>query len=447
MIGAALLVAITVASVWAKYGASHQEAHGDTQRIDLILYRFFGGCSDQYSGVTDLSQAVGECGVMQVLTNAFNATNNVGAVVHTQSIEWSAYYDRLSAAYTARHPPTVAIMNQSALPRFANTGLLLPLRQDLLAAGVPLDDFVPAALDGVIVNGEMYALPFDIHALLWHINLDLMADAGLMNERGEAILPTSPEELLTHAKQVRDRTGHAYLAIPAQTDPMPIWTFQTWVWQQGSRIIASDLQSVQIDTAPARRALGLLQGLYEKGYADRSHDYAGAEQAFLNGEAAILINGTWVVDGYLAQAQRSGVKLKRYTARTVPTLFDKASAWTDSHVWVLPRPEQPNVDTHQGAIAFLKFLFEHNAYWAKTGHLPIRRSTLASRAFQSLPRRTAYMDTAAIAHAAAPVDNHRAIYDALIQEINATWLLPRSAQETLQQAQGHVELIFQRTLR
>jgi multiple sugar transport system substrate-binding protein len=446
-VAVAFIVAIAGASVSPKYGATERAQPSEPKRIDITLYRFFGGCSDQYSGVTDISVAVGECGIMQVLTNGFNAGNDLGALVHTQNIEWSAYYDRLSAAYATRHPPTIAIMNRSVLPRFANRGLLLPLKQDLLAADVLLGDVIPAALEGVMVNGEVYALPFDIHALLWHINLDLMAEAGLMNERGEPVLPNSPEELLTQAKQVRDKTGQAYLAIPSQTDPMPVWTFETWVWQQSSTIIASDLRTVQVDTLPARRALDLLQDLYDKGHANRNHDYAGAEQAFLNGEAAVLVNGTWVVDGYLAQAQQSGVKLKRYTARTVPTLFNKASAWTDSHVWVLPRPEQPDADKHRTAIAFLKFLFEHSAHWAKTGHLPVRISALASRTFQSLPERTGYMDTAAIAQAPAAVDNRKAVQDALIQEINATWLLPRSPHETLQRAQQQIERILERTQR
>ncbi len=447
LIAAALIAGLTLAVAWSRYSATNGAQPSHPKQIDVTLYRFFGGCSDQYSGVTDISQAVGECGIIQVLTNGFNAANDRGAVVHTQSIEWSAYYDRLSAAYATRHPPTVAIMNQSALPRFANRGLVLPLKQDLLAAGVPLDDVIPAALEGVMFNGDMYALPFDIHALLWHVNLDLMEQAGLVDSNGKPVLPTTPHELLAHAERVRDKTGHRYLAIPSQTDPMPVWTFETWVWQQRSALISADLHSVQVNTVPAETALGLLQVLYEKGYANPGHDYAGAEQAFLNGEATILINGTWVVDTYLAQSRLPGVKLKRYTVHPVPRLFDESAAWADSHVWVIPRQEEPNAAAHEAAIALLKFFFEQSGHWAKTGHLPVRKSTLAGRAFQSLPQRTQYMDTAAIAHGSAPVDDHRAIQDALIQDINATWILPRNPRESLHQAQEHVERLLERRRR
>ncbi|MEO5970860.1 MAG: hypothetical protein ABIQ95_13110, partial [Bdellovibrionia bacterium] len=60
---------------------------------ELTLSRFFGSCTDQYSDVTDLSRAEGECGIIQVLTNKFNAENKIGAFVKTQTTEWSAYYN------------------------------------------------------------------------------------------------------------------------------------------------------------------------------------------------------------------------------------------------------------------------------------------------------------------------------------------------------------------
>ena len=48
---------------------------------EITLFRFFGGCSDEYANVTDLSKAVGECGIIQVLTNKFNAENKEGITV------------------------------------------------------------------------------------------------------------------------------------------------------------------------------------------------------------------------------------------------------------------------------------------------------------------------------------------------------------------------------
>jgi len=262
---------------------------GPEAAVTLTLFRYFGGCSDRYADVTNLEEAVGECGVIQVLTNRFNAEHAGAIVVRTQTAEWSGYYDRLSAAYAARRPPDLAVMNRSVLPSFVRRGLVLPLGQALRQAGVDLHDLVPSATAAGTVDGDLYGLPYDLHGLLWHLNLGLLAEAGLVDASG-AVLPSSPEALFAHAEAVRRHTGKPYFAIPSQTDPMPLWMFETWVWQQGADLMADTGGAWFIDSPESRRALALLAAVYSQGYADAAHDYAAAEQAFLNGEAAVLVH-------------------------------------------------------------------------------------------------------------------------------------------------------------
>jgi multiple sugar transport system substrate-binding protein len=53
-------------------------------------------------------------------------------------------------------------------------------------------------------------LPFDTHTWLWHINLNLFKQAGLIDASGNAILPKSADELLAQAKQFKEKTGKPY---------------------------------------------------------------------------------------------------------------------------------------------------------------------------------------------------------------------------------------------
>ena len=159
---------------------------------EITLFRFFGGCSDEYANVTDLSKAVGECGIIQVLTNKFNAENKDGITVKTQSVEWGVYYDRLSANVAGRTPPDIAVMHRSVLPNYQVRNLLLPLGKDFAEVGIDVADFVPAAREGVTANGEIWALPFDLHALLWHVNADLFIQAGLVDDAGPAEAAPQP---------------------------------------------------------------------------------------------------------------------------------------------------------------------------------------------------------------------------------------------------------------
>ena len=437
-----ILLAVIVAVLGAEALRNQRETDPSVAGpIDLTLYRFFGGCSDEYAHVTDVALAVGECGVIQVLTNRFNAEHDGAIVVRTQTAEWSGYYDRLSAAYAARRPPDIAVMNGSVLPGFVSHRLVRPLHEALREAGVALEDVIESARAGVTFNSDMYGLPYDLHGLLWHVNLDLFAEAGLMDKRGP-VLPSSPEELLEQARAVRAATGKRYMAIPSQTDPMPTWMFETWVWQQEAELISEDGRTATIERGEARRALDLLALLYERGVAHAGQDYAGAEQAFLNGEAAVLVNGTWVVDSYYAQTARPQTALRRYAPRTVPRLFYAEAAWTDSHVWVLPRHERPDARREQAAVRFLAYLFEHSDAWAKTGHLPTRRSVLQSAEFARLAGREGYLSTASVARALPKVERHRAVQDALAQQVNATWLLSLPPGEALRRAQEDVQRIL-----
>src|ERR1700712_2683509 len=69
--------------------------------------RFFGACDADFGTVTDVSKSAGECGIITALTNKFNATNTLNAVVKPQIIEWSPYYDQLGARIVAKDVPTI----------------------------------------------------------------------------------------------------------------------------------------------------------------------------------------------------------------------------------------------------------------------------------------------------------------------------------------------------
>ena len=64
--------------------------------------------------------------------------------------------------------------------------------------------------DGVTKDGKIYALPFDTHTWLWHINMNLFKQAGLVDAAGKPILPKSADELLAQAAQFKEKTGKPY---------------------------------------------------------------------------------------------------------------------------------------------------------------------------------------------------------------------------------------------
>ena len=179
-------------------------------------------------------------------------------------------------------------------------------------------------------------VPMDFHANLWHLNMEVMDAAGLVDESGAPILPSSPAEMLEHAKAVKDATGQNYLAADFAQFPLGVRLVLALVWQQGANVFDGD--TATIDTPEVRNAIAAVTDLFDAGLANPQLNYADSQQAFLNGEAAVLVNGTWVVDLYDSEAANTETALSNYYAADFPTLFDEGATWADSHMWAIPAP-------------------------------------------------------------------------------------------------------------
>jgi multiple sugar transport system substrate-binding protein len=418
---------------------------GTAHAVDISFFRFFGDCNTEFGNVTDVSKANGECGIITALTNKFNAENKIGAKVVTQTVDWGAYYDLLTATYSTGNIPDVAVMHASVLPNFADRDLLTPLTKPMADLGIDSKDFAAAALKNASSKGEIYALPYDLHAELFHVNMDLMKQAGLVNADGSPTLPKSPDELIAQGKTFKAATGKNYIAVESQSsEGTMVRIFDSLVWQQGVDVISADGKKASINTPEGLNAAKLISSIYSEGLANPALDYPGAEQAFLNGEAGILINGTWGVDNYDTQAKGGKVALKNYRVASVPQLFAKPAVWADSHMWVMPKNDDRSKEKTEAALAFIKFLNDNNFQWSRTGHLSVRQSVLASAEFKALPHRAEFAETATHATSLPQIQNERGIYNAMTTDLNAMWLTGTEPQAALEAMQSGVERILRR---
>ncbi len=405
---------------------------------EVTLGRFFGDCE---GAGTDTSASVGEACIIQSIINAADATLD-GVSVNTLPTDWGNYYDQIKAAYAGGTPPAVHVMHRHRVPEFASIGALADLTDDLEAAGIDPSDWAPAALEAVSYNGRIIGVPMDFHANLWHVNTDLMEAAGLV-EDGRPILPSSPEEMLEHARAVHEATGQDYLAADFAQFPIGVRVALALIWQQGANIFEGD--EATIDTPEARNAISAITQLFDARLANPQLNYADSQQAFLNGEAAVLVNGTWVVDFYAAEAAKDDEGLNRYFVADFPTLFDEGATWADSHMWAIPAPLQANdADTYAAALQVLAFINDHNIDWARTGHMAVRTSVLNSEEYAALPHRDEYTGTAAIARDTPPSARYGAIQDVLNRELQAIWLTGKSVDAALADAQADVQDLLDR---
>lgn len=403
---------------------------------EITLGRFFGACED---AGTDTTASSGEACIIQSIINAADAELD-GIIINTLPTDWGNYYDQVKAAYAGGTPPDVHVMHRHRVPEFAGLGAIAEISGELEAAGIDASDWSPAALDAVSFNGGIYGVPMDFHANLWHVNMDLMAEAGLV-EDGKPVLPTSPEELLAHAQQFKDATGQDYLAADFAQFPIGVRVVLALMWQQNANIFTDD-GTATINSEAGQNAVTAITQLFDAELANPQLNYADSQQAFLNGEAGILVNGTWVVDFYTAEAAKEEVGLDNYYVADFPTLFETGATWADSHMWAIPASLEG--EERAAALKVLAFINDHNIDWARTGHMAVRTSVVESDAYQSLPHRDEYTGTAAIARDTPPSERYGAIQDVLNRELQAIWLTGKTVEAALGDAEIEVQDLLDR---
>lgn len=410
---------------------SSGEAATDGEDVTISLARFFGDCDESTEGVTDVSEATSECEVIQILTNAFNAEDNGVTVERLGGAVWDQYYNQLSTTFASGNPPQVAVMHSHRLPDFAGRNLLRPIADDLIEVGVDFSDYTEPAQQGASYQDEVYAVPFDIHGSLWHVNADLFEQAGLVDDEGEPIMPTSVDELLAQAEAVQSATDALYFSQDWFEFQVGARLFLGLVAQQGGDIVDTD-GNPTVDTPEGQEALRLINELAETA-SDPAQGYTDSQSEFLAGNVAVLHNGTWVVDEYVRESDFE------YRALQVPAMYDEPGFWGDSHMWVLPAESNEDPELRAASLEFVSFLYDSIDDWAAgTGHLANRTSVLTGGELDEAPQRDNYADAADTAVFVPAVPGWAGAWDALADELQATWISDKEQDAALADAEARM---------
>jgi multiple sugar transport system substrate-binding protein len=352
---------------------------------EIVVQRFFGTCNAQYGNRTDVAAAEGECGIMTTLINKFSA-ENPDVRVRVSPVAWPGY-NQLAAQLAAGDPPDLVTMHLSSIPDYQSRALIEPIGKDLRAVGVDPQGFTAASSAGVNMQGDIYGLPIDNWAPLWHVNMNYFRQAGLVKD-GKPILPRSPEELLDHARRFKAATGKPYLvqtlAIERASYARNLYTL---LMQQNANFFP-DPQRIQLQSPEAKRVLDLFRQIYIEDLTTKNLDYAASTNAFINGAGGVFIVGTWLIGDFEAESRRPDRPLSNgYTVRPFPQLFaGRDATYIDGHAWVMPTKER-TPQQREAVFRLLKFFADNNFEWSRTGHLPAYRAVIESERFNALPHR------------------------------------------------------------
>lgn len=386
---------------------------------ELHIQRFFGACDSEYGTSTDVDSATGECGLMTTLINKFNQ-ENPDIDVKVTTVEWPGY-DQLTAQMASRTPPDIVTMHDSVISDYQSRHLLIPVDNYLKKAGIDKSMFTPTATKGVTRDDNFFGLPIDTWTMLFHIDIRLMKQAGLLDAAGKPILPNSPEELLAQAKQFKEKTGKPYL-IQVLSNETAAYArlFYTYMFQQDSQFFA-DPNHINLHNGDAKRIVTLMKTIFDDNLTTKNMDYPATVSAFSHEEGGILLNGNWLISNYDKESHNKNSPLyHNYDVAPYPFLYHKDKAhYVDGHAWVVPN--KPHSEELDAAIAkFFKFFADNDYQWSRTGHLPSVSAVLKNPKFLALPHRKEILSITQTGHGLpSGVKRQFAIQDIIGEELAA----------------------------
>ena len=409
-------------------------------KTHLYLQRFFGECGAEYGRSIDVSKAEGECGIITTLVDRFNA-ENPDIHIDVNVVAWPGY-PQLTAQMAARDPPDLVTMHEGVISDYASKGLVEPVDNYLRAAGISPNDFTEAARQGVTMYGHVYALPWDTHGGLFHINTALFAKAGLMRD-GKPVMPNTADELVAEAKQFEARTGKPYLIQSNVGDPaFAARNLYTYMMAQGA-VLFPDPRHIRLNTPVGIQVANFFRRINAESLGTRNMDTPAAIASFVSGEGGIYPTGTWMIGSFEQEAETPGRPLyKSYAVYPYPRLWGQRVEYVSGHSWVVPARKRTS--RQRDAIArFFKFMAAHNYDWARTGHIPAFKAILDDPRFKALPHRA---DIAPLAQMGRPLPAYvlrqNAIEGIVGEEAAAGFTGQKSVQQALQDAERRVDQLL-----
>ncbi|PPK97428.1 multiple sugar transport system substrate-binding protein [Kineococcus xinjiangensis] len=279
------------------------------------------------------------------------------------TLAWgSPYYTKLAMAAAGGRPPDIATIHLSRLPTFAEH-LLDPWDLDKLAElGIQEADFPAPLWEMATRDGELFAVPLDVHPLVTFANTDICAEAGLLDADGGLKPITSPEELLAAAKACAEVTGGIGIAYPAADGFVSWMLFWTLYRQLGGTFDLPPGGKVGVDEEKLLTVFRFLREFTDGEAVPTTLDAAGSIALFASGKAGLCFTGDWEVTTYL----NSEIP---FTMVPFPPVFGENRVRADGHALVLP--QQIEVDQgRENAYLFAASLLKNSLGWAAGGHIP-----------------------------------------------------------------------------
>ncbi|MEV7084807.1 sugar ABC transporter substrate-binding protein [Streptomyces sp. NPDC093085] len=267
-VGAALVLAMTGCS--SSTGASSQS------KDKLVWSMWISGSADK-AAWQKVADSVGE---------------NGGAEVTVQGSPFNDYWTKLRTQLGTGSAPCIVTVQSLRAANY--TDVLRPIDEYAKKAGTKLDEFDTTALDGMKVDGKLYALPYDTGPMLMFYNKDLFEKVGAQTPKPGW---TVAEFEAAAAKfKAAGKTMFGTTVEDLNLESMILG-------YNGGRIVTAD---GRLDPGNAKFAEGIdwVSSLVKKGEATQASSEPTADNnAFVSQDVGMYIDGPWSLLDQKAKAK------------------------------------------------------------------------------------------------------------------------------------------------
>ncbi|MFC7548689.1 ABC transporter substrate-binding protein [Plantactinospora sp. GCM10030261] len=199
------------------------------------------------------------------------------------------YQDKMFTLLSAGNPPDLVTPFDPQMRAWADAGLLEPLDPWLEKAGYDLDSFIPPNQMAKGKDGKIYGVIYVSNPRVLFVNRGLLQKYGLQP-------PTTPEELYTMAKTLRDKSAQQFgfatmsasaAAFPTYGELAPIVKSFGGDFVKDGKATATSPQTVE--------ALRYIEKLHAEGLIPAGQTEVEYREGFAQGKVASIVCGAFVM--------------------------------------------------------------------------------------------------------------------------------------------------------
>lgn len=234
--------------------------------------------------------------LMQTIINRVNVRKEMGYLDVNRYVDLNkGYYQQLDTILRSdEKTPDMYLISSANLGKYYINGFVEELYNDDLAlVDIDIKDWTNGMTDLISVEDHIYGIPIGQDLLVWYVNIDIFREAGLLDKKGNPILPSSYEEMVQQANQVQEITGKPYLGVDF-LGYNATRMILSMMWQFGVDILEStpDGRKVVLDSFSSRLVGTDVQNFFfeANNYTIRGQSTVKLQQNFVDDKIAILVD-------------------------------------------------------------------------------------------------------------------------------------------------------------